>query len=113
MADNSDAEAAQGQGSASQALMDQSVLGNYIRRIVPVHLEDSDDTPAALVTSLKDKSTLDSMKKFISDPQVQCLLIQRQTTKGIHLTVLPVPPVSTMDWSNFDSCQTLVKPLKS
>ena len=85
MADSSEAEAqaAQGQGPATQALMDLSDLGNYIRRIVPVNLEDSDDTPAALVTSLKDKATMDSMKKFIGDPQVQCLLIQRQTTKGI------------------------------
>lgn len=72
---------------ATQALMDLSVLGNYIRRIVPVNLEDSDDTPAALVAALKDKTAMDSMKKFISDPQVQCLLIQRQTTKDESVDV--------------------------
>lgn len=110
MADTSETEAQSVPAAQSQAVMDQSVLGNYIRRIVPVNLEDSDDTPAALVTCLKEKATMDAMKKFISDPQVACLLIQRQAAKGKTLTGEAGPPVCCqMDSSMTQSLLTLVK----
>ena len=78
MADSGDAD---GQGT-TQALMEVSSFANYLRRVVPVLLEDVEDTPVGLVTTLKDKSSVDLMKKFISDPQLPVLLIQRLTTKG-------------------------------
>ena len=83
MADSGDADAA-GQ-ETTQSLMEASAFANYLRRVVPVLLEDVEDTPAGLVTTLKDKSSVDLMKKFISDPQLPVLLIQRLATKGMHL----------------------------
>ena len=80
MADSGDADAA-GQ-ETTQSLMEVSSFANYLRRVVPVLLEDVEDTPVGLVTTLKDKSSVDLMKKFIGDPQLPVLLIQRLTTKG-------------------------------
>ena len=83
MADSGDADAAEQE--TTQSLMEASAFANYLRRVVPVLLEDVEDTPVGLVTTLKDKSSVDLMKKFISDPQLPVLLIQRLTTKGMHL----------------------------
>ncbi len=81
MADVSDGDAAQQQATA-QALMEVSAFANYLRRIVPVLLEDVEDTPVGLVTTLKDRASIELMKKFISDPQTPAILIQRFTSKG-------------------------------
>ncbi len=79
MADSAETEPA---GETTQALMEVCTFANYLRRVVPVLLEDVEDTPVGLVTTLKDKTSADLMKKFISDPQLPVLLIQRTTTKG-------------------------------
>ena len=73
---------AQQQAAAAQAVMEVSAFANYLRRVIPVLLEDAEDTPAALVSALKERHAIESMKKFISDPQVPTLLIQRLAIKG-------------------------------
>jgi dynein heavy chain 1 len=79
MADSGETDAHQ--AAAAQAVMEVSAFANYLRRVVPVLLEDVEDTPAQLVASLKDRSSIEAMKKFISDPQVPVLLIQRLGVK--------------------------------
>ncbi len=83
MADSGDSDAQQ--AAAAQAVMEVSAFANYLRRVVPVLLEDVEDTPAALVTAFKERASIESMKKFISDPQVSVLLIQRLGVKGKFL----------------------------
>ena len=85
MAD-SGAESAEAQ-AATQAVVEVSHFANYLRRVVPVLLEDGEDTPAALVAALKERSSIEMMKKLISDPQVPVLFIQRMATKGIIVFV--------------------------
>lgn len=89
MADNNDPDA---QAAATQSVMEVSSFANYLRRVVPVLLEDVEDTPAALVASLRERSAVETMKKFISDPQTPVLLVQRFATKGNCLCEHPVTP---------------------
>ncbi|KAG8185039.1 hypothetical protein JTE90_017062 [Oedothorax gibbosus] len=62
-------------------LADVSLFVNYIKRVVPVLLEDDDEVHPALVTAVTDKSNVEILKKFIGDPQCRALLIQRSSTK--------------------------------
>ena len=80
MADNSDSDSAP--PPPPQAVIEVSAFANYLQRVVPVLLENADDTPQELFMALKDKQSIECMKKFISDPQIPCLLVQRLTTKG-------------------------------
>lgn len=80
MADSGEGDAAQ--PAAAQAVSEVSAFANYLRRVVPVLLENSDDTPDTLVAALKDKQAVECMRKFLSDPQIPCLLAQRTASKG-------------------------------
>ena len=75
-ADASDTQA------ATQSVVEVSHFANYIRRVVPVLLEDVEDTPAALVAALKERPSIEMMRKFISDVQVPVMFVQRMATKG-------------------------------
>jgi len=63
-------------------IIEVSTFSNYLRRVIPVLLEDAEDTPEALIHALKDKTSIDCMKKFLSDPQIPVLLVQRSSVKG-------------------------------
>lgn len=80
MSDTGDADPQQ---AATQAVIEVTTFANYLRRVVPVLLEDADDTPEALIITLKDKNTIECMKKFLGDPQVPALFVQRMAAKGI------------------------------
>ena len=69
-------------GGDGASIIEVSAFSNYLRRVVPVLLEDADDTPEALNSALKDKASIESMTKFLADSQVQALLVQRISTKG-------------------------------
>lgn len=64
-------------------LADLRILTNYIKRVVPVLLEDDDELHPALLTALADKNNCEILKKFIGDPQCRAILIQRSSSKGI------------------------------
>lgn len=64
-------------------LADISQFVNYIKRVVPVLLEDDDDIHPALLTALADKNNIEILKKFIGDPQCRAVLIQRSSSKGM------------------------------
>lgn len=74
-------DAPQGEEEHSVAVVEFSDFANYIRKVVTVHLEDDDIIPASLNAALEDRSNQDLIKKFIIDPQVSSLLIQRSLSK--------------------------------
>ncbi|XP_037097970.1 cytoplasmic dynein 1 heavy chain 1 isoform X1 [Syngnathus acus] len=67
--------------SAVQTVADASVLQKHIRKLVPLLLEDGGEAPASLETSLEEKSTVEQMRKFLSDPQVHTILVERSALK--------------------------------
>lgn len=74
-----------GEGNNSQvsqtvATADVNVLIAYIKRIVPV-LEDEDVLHPSLISALEEKSNQECLKRFITDPQVRSLLIQKSSSK--------------------------------
>lgn len=68
--------------AAVQTVADISVLQKHIRKLVPLLLEDGGEVPAALETALEEKSSVEQMKKFLSDPQIHTVLVERSTLKG-------------------------------
>ncbi|XP_066464042.1 cytoplasmic dynein 1 heavy chain 1 isoform X2 [Eleutherodactylus coqui] len=67
--------------AAVQNVADASVLQKHIRKLVPLLLEDGGDAPASLEAVLEEKSALEQMRKFLSDPQVHTILVERTTLK--------------------------------
>lgn len=61
------------------ALVDVTDFTTYLRRVIPPILDDQSDT---LSNALKEKTTLECLKKFIGDPQVPTLMVQRLALKG-------------------------------
>ena len=68
--------------SAVQTVADSSVLQKHIRKLVPLLLEDGGEAPASLEAALEEKSSVEQMKKFLSDPQINSILVERTCLKG-------------------------------
>jgi len=81
MADSGDSEASV-QQAQTVAVSDVSKFAGYLRRAVPVLLEDAEDTPEVFAASLGERAVVDCMKRFLADPQVPVLLVQRLSVKG-------------------------------
>lgn len=60
-------------------------FANYLRRAATVLLPEDDIVPPALNTALEDKVNQDCIRKFISDPQVSSLYVQRFSLKGMNV----------------------------
>lgn len=73
--------------SAVQTVADPSVLQKHIRKLVPLLLEDGGEAPASLETALEEKSAMEQMRKFLADPQVHTVLVERSALKGITLAI--------------------------
>lgn len=56
----------------------------YLKRAVTIWIaeDDFDTIPPALDLALNDPQHQEELQKFISDPQVSCLFIQRSSSKG-------------------------------
>ncbi|KAG8561687.1 hypothetical protein GDO81_015440 [Engystomops pustulosus] len=67
--------------AAVQNVADALVLQKHIRKLVPLLLEDGGDAPASLEAALEEKSALEQMRKFLSDPQIHTILVERTTLK--------------------------------
>ncbi|XP_018619664.2 cytoplasmic dynein 1 heavy chain 1 isoform X1 [Scleropages formosus] len=67
--------------AAVQTVADTSVLQKHIRKLVPLLLEDGGEAPAALEGALEEKSAVEQMRKFLSDPQVHTILVERSSLK--------------------------------
>lgn len=68
-----------------QATAELSDFAEYLLRIVPALMEDKDSAPPQLKTTIFEKSTSEDIKKFLGDPQIPVLLIQRSSTKGKYV----------------------------
>lgn len=68
--------------SAVQTVADTSVLQKHIRKLVPLLLEDGGEAPASLETALEEKSAVEQMRKFLADPQLHTILVERSALKG-------------------------------
>ena len=75
--------------SAVQTVADTSVLQKHIRKLVPLLLEDGGEAPASLETALEEKSAVEQMRKFLSDPQLHTILVERSALKGTVKTKRP------------------------
>lgn len=71
--------------SAVQTVADTSVLQKHIRKLIPLLLEDGGEVPAALETALEEKSAVEQMRKFLADPQLHTILVERSALKGIAM----------------------------
>lgn len=63
-------------------IVDYGAFVNYLRKAATILLPEEDAVPPALNIALEDKNNQDCIKKFLSDPQVQTLIVQRSCTKG-------------------------------
>lgn len=70
------------QAQVQVALADVNNFLKYLRKAVPVCLEEDVITSQAFETALGDKSHQEAIRKFISDPQTRAIFIQRSSTKG-------------------------------
>lgn len=64
--------------------VDFTQFANYLRKAASVLLPEDDAhlEPQALNAALEDKTNQECIRKFISDPQVSILYIQRSSSKG-------------------------------
>ncbi|KAK3093975.1 hypothetical protein FSP39_022394 [Pinctada imbricata] len=65
----------------SQTIAELTDFAEYLCRIVPALLEDSDVAAPALKTTIFEKNVADCIKKFLGDSQIPVLLIQRLSSK--------------------------------
>lgn len=63
-------------------IMDYSAFANYIVKAVTILLPEEDVVPPALTNAMDDRGNQECIKKFMSDPQIQALYIQRSCSKG-------------------------------
>ncbi|XP_077870638.1 cytoplasmic dynein 1 heavy chain 1-like [Saccoglossus kowalevskii] len=78
MADNSDADTS---SNTSQTVADVASLEIYVAKLIPLLLEDGDGTSTVLKTALSERGHQECMKKFLSDPQIQTILVERAVSK--------------------------------
>lgn len=63
-------------------IVDYGAFANYIRKAVTILLPEENVVPPALNVALEDPDHQESIRKFLSDPQVSSLYIQRNCLKG-------------------------------
>lgn len=68
--------------ATNASLLDLAVLISFIRSKVPHFLEPDGILQDSLKNLLLEDSTLEKLRRFISDPQCEAISIQRQLVKG-------------------------------
>ena len=63
-------------------IVEYGAFANYIRKAVTILLPEEDVVPPALNVALEDADNQERIRKFLSDPQIQALYIQRNCLKG-------------------------------
>lgn len=77
------ADPAQGEEDQSVAVVEFIPFLNYLRKVVSIHLhEEVAAAPPSLAAAIEDRNNQDCIKKFISDPQVSSLVVQKCSNKG-------------------------------
>jgi len=70
------------QHAPTVAVSDVTKFASYLRRVIPVLLEDAEDAPESFASTLSERTAVECMKRFIGDSQIPVLLIQRLSMKG-------------------------------
>ena len=83
MTDVSVVDGAGDQTQVQVVLADVNNFLKYLRRAVPICLEEDSVSSPAFEAALGDKNHQESIKKFIGDPQTRAIFIQRNSTKGV------------------------------
>nr|CAD7452858.1 unnamed protein product [Timema tahoe] len=66
-------------------IVDYSAFTTYLKKAVTILLpEEEDVVPPALNAALNDRTNQENIQKFLSDPQVSALFVQRSSFKGIN-----------------------------
>ncbi|XP_012938795.1 cytoplasmic dynein 1 heavy chain 1 [Aplysia californica] len=81
MADTAEQEAGAPPAPAVVQSVEVPAFLSYLRRIVPVLLDDEDPNLKALQNAVADKQHLEAVKKFLTDPQTLSLIVQRPSLK--------------------------------
>lgn len=68
--------------SQQVAIIDYNNFANYVRKTATHFLTEDDVIPPAFNFALEDKNSQECIRKFLSDPQVDSLYIQRSCIKG-------------------------------
>lgn len=68
------------------SIANYDAFANYLRKAVTILLPEEDVVPESLNNALDDPVNQDIIRKFLSDPQVQALYIQRNCIKGKKTT---------------------------
>lgn len=67
----------------SVAVVDHKAFCNYLRKALAILFDDEEQNSSKLEEALDDnRSHQECIKKFLSDPQVQTLFIQKSSIKG-------------------------------
>ena len=61
----------------SLAVADVNSFIAYLKKVVPVLLDECDGVPSELENALQDKIVIDTLKKFLSDFSVNVLFIKK------------------------------------
>jgi len=64
------------------SIANYDAFANYLRKAVTILLPEEDVVPASLNNALDDPVNQETIRKFLSDPQVQALYVQRNCIKG-------------------------------
>lgn len=64
------------------SIANYDAFANYLRKAVTILLPEEDVVPESLNSALDDPVNQDIIRKFLSDPQVQALYVQRNCIKG-------------------------------
>ena len=71
------------QASQNLSAVQPDKVSKYLKRIIPVILEDYDNVElSALESAFSDKNGADGLRKFIMDPQSRALLVSRHLMVG-------------------------------
>lgn len=72
------------------AVVDYGEFANYILKAASILLpeEDIHAVPPALAAALEEKVNQDCIRKFLSDPQIPALYVQRSCSKGKRKNIL-------------------------
>lgn len=65
------------------SIVDYAAFANYLKKAVTILLPEEDVISPALNNALEDRSNQECIKKFLADPQVSSLYIQRSSSKGL------------------------------
>lgn len=70
--------------SQNVPIVDFTAFANYLRKAATLLLPEDDAhmEPPALNAALDDKNNQECIRKFLSDPQVSILYVQRCSSKG-------------------------------